>query len=54
MPENLPADARDASAPSAPSISTPKKDRSHWLYIAVIIAVIGGIIYGLVAPDAAK
>ncbi|QEH93194.1 cation:dicarboxylase symporter family transporter [Dermacoccus sp. 147Ba] len=54
MPENLPADARDASAPSAPSTSTPKKDRSHWLYIAVIIAVIGGIIFGLVAPDAAK
>ncbi|WP_246049246.1 cation:dicarboxylate symporter family transporter [Corynebacterium tapiri] len=36
------------------SSSTPRKDRTHWLYIAVIVAVIGGIIVGLVAPDVAK
>jgi aerobic C4-dicarboxylate transport protein len=28
-----------------------RKDRSHWLYILVIIAVVAGIIVGLVAPD---
>ncbi|GGG72114.1 cation:dicarboxylate symporter family transporter [Corynebacterium pelargi] len=42
---------------SSPKIPEPKgghKDRSHWLYIGVIIAVIAGIIFGLVAPDAAK
>lgn len=31
-----------------------KKDKTHWLYIAVIIAVIAGIIVGLVAPEFAK
>lgn len=30
-----------------------RKDRTHWLYIAVIIALIGGITFGLVAPEAA-
>lgn len=42
---------------SGPHIAEPKKphrDRTHWLYIAVIIAVIGGIIFGLVAPSVAK
>ncbi|HEX8488582.1 MAG TPA: cation:dicarboxylase symporter family transporter, partial [Propionibacteriaceae bacterium] len=36
--------------------STPvkKKDRTHYLYIAVIIAVVFGIILGFVAPDFAK
>ena len=28
-----------------------KKDRTHWLYIMVIIAVIGGVVVGLVAPE---
>jgi len=31
-----------------------KKDRSHYLYIAVIAAVVLGIIVGLVAPDVGK
>ena len=30
---------------------TKKRDRTHWLYIAVIVAVIGGIVVGLVAPE---
>ena len=37
-----------------PDESTPKKakrDKTHWLYILVIVAVVGGIIVGLVAPD---
>lgn len=34
----------------------PKKrlDRTHWLYLAVIVAVIGGVIVGLVAPEVGK
>lgn len=37
-----------------PAVTPPKTrrriDRNHWLYIAVIIAVVAGIIVGLVAP----
>ena len=40
------------AGPGSPG--TPRRDRSHVLYIAVIVAVIAGIIFGLVAPDAAK
>ena len=29
-----------------------KRDQTHWLYIAVIVAVVAGIVVGLVAPDA--
>ena len=28
-----------------------KRDRTHWLYIAVIVAVLGGIGVGLAAPE---
>ena len=28
-----------------------KRDRTHWLYIMVIVAVIAGVVVGLVAPD---
>ncbi|MFC3687160.1 cation:dicarboxylate symporter family transporter [Aquipuribacter hungaricus] len=41
MAENAPATA----APSA------KRDRTHWLYIAVIAAVVLGIAVGLVSPE---
>ncbi len=43
--------------PSGPVIAEPQqphRDRTHWLYIAVIVAVVGGIVFGLVAPAAAK
>lgn len=43
--------------PPGPRIAEPKhhpRDRTHWLYIAVIVAVVGGVIFGLVAPSAAK
>lgn len=36
--------------------ATPKKakrDRTHWLYILVIVAVVAGVVVGLVAPDTA-
>ncbi|EGT5592583.1 C4-dicarboxylate transporter [Corynebacterium sp. HMSC06C06] len=44
-------------SPQGPKIAeskAPKKDRTHWLYIAVIIAVLGGIAFGLIAPDSAS
>lgn len=44
--------ARSAE-PGAGAAPRKKKDRTHYLYIAVIIAVLSGIIFGLVAPDAA-
>ncbi|MBZ6087662.1 cation:dicarboxylase symporter family transporter [Streptomyces olivaceus] len=37
-----------ATAPAAPKV---KRDRTHYLYIAVIIAVVLGIAVGLLAPD---
>ncbi len=36
-----------AEAPAAPA----RRDRTHWLYMAVIVAVVLGIIVGLVKPD---
>lgn len=41
-----------------PAVVTPTKKKTnkatHWLYISVIIAVVAGVIFGLVAPSAAK
>jgi aerobic C4-dicarboxylate transport protein len=31
-----------------------RRDRTHWLYVAVIVAVIGGVIVGLLAPSVGK
>ncbi|ROZ64065.1 C4-dicarboxylate transporter DctA [Kocuria soli] len=50
-----------ANAASEPANATPssqgkpakKKDRTHLLYISVIVAVIAGAVLGLVAPDVA-
>ena len=44
----------DAASPPADEHPEKKRDRTHWLYIAVIIAVIAGIIVGLAVPDVAK
>ena len=38
----------------APQPTAKKKDRTHYLYIAVIVAVVLGIIVGFVAPDLGK
>ena len=35
-------------------VSTKKKDRTHWLYISVIIAVGAGIAVGLLSPTSAR
>jgi aerobic C4-dicarboxylate transport protein len=46
----------DSATTTGPPSSAPpaRKDRSHWLYVAVIAAVVLGIIVGLVAPDVGK
>ncbi len=44
----------DSSAPPERTAPPEKRDRTHWLYIAVIIAVVGGVIVGLLAPDVGK
>ncbi len=40
-----------SSPPPADAAPAPKKDRSHFLYMAVIVAVVLGIALGLIAPD---
>ncbi|WP_406689175.1 cation:dicarboxylase symporter family transporter [Saccharopolyspora sp. ID03-671] len=40
-----------ASNDAAP---TKRRDRTHYLYIAVIVAVVAGIVVGFVAPDVGK
>ena len=37
-----------------PTPMPPKRDRTHWLYLAVIAAVIGGVVLGLLAPSVGK
>ncbi|MDL9944669.1 cation:dicarboxylase symporter family transporter [Gordonia sp. ABSL11-1] len=57
---NEPGAGGGASGPDGPVSTaeipeTPKKrDRTHWLYIAVIIAVVAGVIVGLVSPQLGK
>ena len=36
------------------SAAPRRRDRSHFLYIGVILAVVAGVVFGLIAPDAAK
>ncbi|MBS1690924.1 MAG: cation:dicarboxylase symporter family transporter [Actinobacteria bacterium] len=50
MSSNL--DKSAAIEPPAPP--RQKKDRTHWLYIAVIIAVIAGVGVGILAPEVGK
>jgi aerobic C4-dicarboxylate transport protein len=42
------------AAGSVPVQEKKKRDKTHWLYIAVIIAVVAGIVVGLVFPDFGK
>ncbi|WP_129842919.1 cation:dicarboxylase symporter family transporter [Streptomyces sp. RFCAC02] len=41
------------TAPVTDKNAARRRDRSHWLYPAVIVAVVAGIAIGLAAPDAA-
>ena len=43
----------DTSTTATPP-ARKKRDRTHWLYVAVIVAVVAGVVLGLVAPAAAK
>jgi aerobic C4-dicarboxylate transport protein len=36
-----------------PTTPRPRRDRTHYLYLAVIVAVVGGIALGFAAPDVA-
>ncbi len=46
--------AQNSASPfSAPQVAE-KRDRTHFLYIAVIVAVAAGIAVGLLAPDLGK
>ena len=40
--------------PMPPTADKPKRDRTHWLYIGVIIAVVAGVAVGLLAPSVGK
>jgi aerobic C4-dicarboxylate transport protein len=42
--------------PPAPEPPTekPRRDRTHWLYIAVIVAVFAGVAVGILAPEVGK
>jgi aerobic C4-dicarboxylate transport protein len=44
----------EASSQTSGSPPPAKRDRTHYLYIAVIVAVVAGIIVGFVAPDLGK
>jgi len=48
--------ASSAEVPTGGSTTTapPKKDKTHFLYVAVIAAVVLGTILGLVAPEVGK
>ncbi|QQS01363.1 MAG: hypothetical protein IPK37_02515 [Austwickia sp.] len=48
------ADLFGASGPTIVEPKEPRKDRTHWLYIMVIAAVILGILMGLFMPDTVK
>jgi aerobic C4-dicarboxylate transport protein len=46
----------DLTRPTAADTPPPKprRDRTHWLYLAVIAAVVGGVVVGLAAPSVGK
>jgi aerobic C4-dicarboxylate transport protein len=47
--------AREETLPRPEAPARPeKRDKTHWLYIAVIVAVVGGVIVGLLAPGVGK
>lgn len=41
-------------SPTPPEAPRRKRDRTHWLYIAVIVAVVAGVAVGIVAPEVGK
>ncbi|MEV6184435.1 cation:dicarboxylase symporter family transporter, partial [Streptomyces sp. NPDC052015] len=54
MPTTSSRRAAVSTAQTAPAAPAAKRDRTHYLYIAVIVAVALGIAVGFAAPDFAK
>src|SRR5215208_8053008 len=46
--------ADGAAKPADEEPKQGKRDRTHWLYILVIVGVVAGVVVGLVAPDTGK
>ncbi|SES15790.1 cation:dicarboxylate symporter family transporter [Streptomyces qinglanensis] len=53
MSKKTPQQAAAGAAPDAPQQPGAKRDRTHYLYIAVIGAVVLGVVLGLTAPGVA-
>ncbi|BCI83568.1 aerobic C4-dicarboxylate transporter [Mycolicibacterium sp. TY66] len=53
---NILAEVFDNEAGGLPDMTdqAPRRDRTHWLYIAVLVAVVGGVAVGLIAPGVGK
>jgi aerobic C4-dicarboxylate transport protein len=51
-PSETPPPSTEAAAPAAPQ-PRRKRDRTHYLYIAVILAVLAGVVVGFAAPGVA-
>ena len=47
-------DSAAIQPPPQPEQLVQKKDRTHWLYIGVIVGVVAGIVVGFVAPELGK
>src|SRR5947209_4123380 len=55
MSEGISAQRQDPTAPDpADAAPSERRDRTHYLYIAVIVAVLLGIAVGFLAPDFAQ
>ena len=53
----LPSETFSSTNPSATNGPLPartKRDRTHYLYLAVVVAVVGGVLVGLFAPSVGK
>src|SRR3954463_11122145 len=48
------ASSPEVASGGSNTTAPPKKDKTHFLYIAVIAAVVLGAVFGLVAPEAAQ
>jgi aerobic C4-dicarboxylate transport protein len=46
--------AEGAAKPADEETKSGKHDRTHWLYILVIVGVVAGVVVGLLAPGAGK
>ncbi|SCG70404.1 cation:dicarboxylate symporter family transporter [Micromonospora humi] len=44
----------DTTTPTPADVRPARRDRTRYLYLAVIVAVVAGIVVGLVAPDVGK